>query len=358
MAAEFLIALFAANLAASAAICFVLMVREPIRRFAGARLAYWLWLTPLVAGAAGFLPTLPAGVVPVTAPIRPTIEATFGAAGEWVGPNIVVVPSAGSAIDLPLILVALWALGALAFLTLTLLRQQRAMAAFGRLAAGSNGLWLASGQAGPAVVGLFRPRLVVSADFENRFSESERQLIVAHERAHLDAGHTRVNAGLVLVSCINWFNPLIHLAARYVRSDQELACDAAVVEQFPSERRTYAEALLKTQVAGSSLPLGCAWPSQSSNLLKERVMMLARKSPSPLLRISGIALIFTLVLGSGVAAWAVQPPSPAQVKSAAAAPANSPAAAAFNLLDHQQAQDAPAPSLQQPITPTAKPDSR
>ncbi len=324
MAADFLVALLAANLAAGAAIVLVLILREPVRRIAGARLGYWLWLTPIAAGIAVLLPALPAGVAP-GAPIRPMMESAFVSASGWVTPNVAAPsPSAAaqtSVIDLSIVGVALWAAGAAAFLGLMLWRQLRGAAQFGRLTPTSAGIWRASGQAGPAVMGLLRPRLVAPADFEVRFTEREQKLVLAHERVHLEAGHTRVNAVLAMLACINWFNPLVHLGVRCARTDQELACDAAVVERFPGERRIYAEALLKTQLAPASLPLGCTWPPRSSSLLKERVMMLARKSPGRLPRIAGAVLISAIASGAALAGWAQKPP-PAPSGAPMVAPAD------------------------------------
>jgi hypothetical protein len=195
-------------------------------------------------------------------------------------------------------------------LALTLIRQRRSLKAFGTIAR-EGGAMRASDNAGPALVGVIFPQLVVPADFEQRFSEQERTLILTHERAHLSSGDTRINALVVLLACLNWFNPLVHVAARLVRTDQELACDAAVVERFPGERRIYAEALLKTQIAPAPLPLGCTWPPRSSNLLKERVTMLARQTPRRVRRVAGVSLVAVLAGTLGFAAWAAQPPSPA-----------------------------------------------
>src|SRR6185503_20979525 len=99
-----------------------------------------------------------------------------------------------------------------------------------------------------AVVGALDPHVVVPSDFEARFDAEERVLVLAHEWAHLRRQDARVNALVALLQCAFWFNPLVHLAARAIRMDQELACDAAVIAQFPEARRRYAEAMLKTQV--------------------------------------------------------------------------------------------------------------
>jgi biopolymer transport protein ExbD len=163
---------------------------------------------------------------------------------------------------------------------------------------------------GPAVVGVLKPLLVVPADFEQRFSPPEQALVLAHEHEHLAAGHTRINAALIVLTSLNWFNPLVHWAARLARADQELACDAAVLERFPRERGVYAEALLKAHIAPALLPLGCTWPSRSSSFLKERMTMLATKTPGRTRRMAGVGFIAVALLGAGLAAWAQKPVLP------------------------------------------------
>jgi hypothetical protein len=154
------------------------------------------------------------------------------------------------------------------------------------------------------MVGVWRPRLVLPADFEARFSDREQALILAHEQHHQQSGDTRINGLVSRVCCLNWFNPLVHLAAHQLRVDQELACDAAVVERFPGERRTYAEALLKSQLVSAPLPLRCTWPSGSSTLLQERLKMLTLNSPGRRRLAAGAVLVGALCLGTAVAAWA------------------------------------------------------
>ena len=64
--------------------------------------------------------------------------------------------------------------------------------------------------------------------------------------------------------------------ARELRLDQELACDAQVVAAHPAARRSYAEAMLKTQLAGRPLPLGCYWPAPAAHPLVERIACSSR----------------------------------------------------------------------------------
>jgi beta-lactamase regulating signal transducer with metallopeptidase domain/biopolymer transport protein ExbD len=307
MGAEILSGLLAANIAASAVILVVILIRKQVRQAIGARLAYWLWLVPVLAGLATLLPARDAGTVPApAAPIQPIAEATVEFATAWTAPQIAPVRPG---FDLALLIAIVWAAGVLAFLGLMLLQQKRALRTI-RLVPGET---KSAGNFGPAVVGVLKPLLVVPADFERRFSPSEQSLVLEHERVHLEAGHTRINAALVLLTSINWFNPLVHIAAKLARDDQELSCDAAVLERFPRERGAYAEALLKTQISAQPLPLGCTWPSRSSRFFKERMVMLANKTPSRARRMAGAGFVALALLGAGFAAWAQKPPVPAFV---------------------------------------------
>ena len=105
--------------------------------------------------------------------------------------------------------------------------------------------------------------------------------------------------------CLYWFNPLVHMAARRFRLDQELACDAAVLRRHPKDRRSYGEAMLKTQLAAISLPLGCHWPSRHP--LKERISMLKQSSPSAARRRAGSAVIAAGLALVALGSWATQP---------------------------------------------------
>ena len=88
-----------------------------------------------------------------------------------------------------------------------------------------------------------------------------------------------------------------------------LACDAGVIARNPHARRAYGEAMLKTQMASTTLPLGCHWGQ--SHPLKERIEMLKRPLPSSMRRAGGRALVIAILLAAGYAAWAAQPDAPA-----------------------------------------------
>src|SRR4029077_12446784 len=155
----------------------------------------------------------------------------------------------------------------------------------------------------PALVGAIRPRIVLPADFEQRYDGRERELILAHERTHRARGDAQANALAALLRCVFWFNPLVYFAASRFRFDQELACDAAVISRFPEARRSYADAMLKTQLAVLGLPVGCHW--QSSHPLKERIAMLKKPLPGRTRAALGAGIAVALTISGTYSAWAV-----------------------------------------------------
>lgn len=289
MGNEILTTLVDATWAVSAGILLVLLLRWPLRRLFGAALAYQAWvLVPLVTATA-FLPPLqvqrrPAVVVLLhpTAMAAPVAEASFI---PWTSLGLLV-----------------WALGA----ALLALWFWRAHADFvrrlGALVA-QGGLYVCqSPDAGPALLGLVRPRIVVPADFATRYTRHEQELIVEHERVHARRRDMLANLFQACLQCVFWFNPLVHAAALFFRTDQELACDAAVVRKHPGALRTYAQALLKSNTFSTAAPatVACSW--RFNHPVKERLMSLQQTQPSHARRVTGRLIVITLICAAGYGA--------------------------------------------------------
>jgi hypothetical protein len=155
---------------------------------------------------------------------------------------------------------------------------------------------------------VWNPKIVVPADFEARYSREERELVLEHERMHARRGDIAVNAFATIWLCAFWFNPLVYPAIAWLRADQELACDAAVISSRRESRRSYAAALLKTQLATEAAwraPIGCRW--QSTHPLTERITMLKQPMPGLARRVGGLALIAALTSAASLVAWAGKP---------------------------------------------------
>jgi beta-lactamase regulating signal transducer with metallopeptidase domain len=310
MSAEILPLLLRATLAASAAIVVVLLLRRPIRAAFGAGVAYAFWLLVPIATLAAFVP---ARTIVVAAPVTSSAIETSADGSAEIEPSQVAAAApfqqiASPGADTTTLLFFIWLSGVVFSMLLLLYGQRRFM---------RN-----ADAAGPAVVGIIAPRIVLPADFDQRYTPAERDLVIAHERAHIEAFDAQINAIAALAQCLNWFNPLFHIARAALRVDQELACDARVMARHGGAKRIYAEAMLKTQLAAQAVPLGCQWPPIGAQPLKERITMLARPRPTSLRIAFGATLCAVATLAAGTVAWATQEPRVvhASQQSEAAAP--------------------------------------
>lgn len=308
MTSDLLALMLRANLVLVAAILVILALRPVVTRHFGARTAYLLWAVAPLAMLAGLLPAR-----------RAVVEASSAlgvAVAERTGIPATVVPDAfvptAVRIAAPTFepepwLMLLWGLGAVASLMLLMFRQASFRRALGRLRPEGRHYRAEAAGLGPAVVGAIFPRIVLPADFEARFAPDEQRVVLAHEEVHYRRGDALVNGLVAFARCLCWFNPAVHVAAHFVRLDQELACDAAVIARFPAQRRTYAEAMLKTQLAPMAAPLACYWPARTAHPMKLRIALLKAPAPTSQQRALGVAAVAGLSLGVGVVAWAAQP---------------------------------------------------
>lgn len=297
-------ALLASSIAASVAILLVLALRVPLRQRLGAGTAYALWAAVPLASVAALLPTGGTRISLPAAVLQPTAAASSPA----------MVDAAATAA--PLSWFAVWLAGCVALLALQVLQQwqfHRRCGVQGRRAA------LRTAAVGPCVSGLWQPVILLPADFRVRYDRRERRLVLAHEIVHLRRGDLPANALAGLLRALFWFNPLLHVALRWFRLDQELACDARVLARFPEARRCYAGAMLKTQLGEAaptegSGPLGCGW--FAPHPLKERIAMLHHPIPARRRRRFGLACAAVLAVATAGLAWAAKP---GQVAAPAAA---------------------------------------
>ncbi|RRU75574.1 M56 family metallopeptidase [Stenotrophomonas maltophilia] len=290
---ELLDGLWRASLWLAVGVVLLAVLRPLLVRLGGVALAYrsW-WLLPMLLVAL-MLP-LPQVVVLQQVPTLP-LKVLPGAIDGVAGQSL---PWAG-------VLLALWALG-MGFCLLRDLRAQRRFERrMGPLKPRADGSWQASGDPGlPALVGLWRPRIVVGPDFDPRFTAQEQALILQHEHSHRRNGDHWANGALLLARAVFWFHPLLPWAARRFLRDQELACDARTIAAQPTLRGLYASTLLKAQLVHPVAPAVCHWRSQP--VLKERIAMLKQSKRKALPWVSGQMLVVGLCLGMGAVAWASQ----------------------------------------------------
>lgn len=109
--------------------------------------------------------------------------------------------------------------------------------------------------ASPMVCGLFNPRIYLPTqmDFQNTLLLRH---IFTHETMHIRHKDNWAKCVMVIVLCLNWFNPLVWIMSKCLASDLEAACDAAVIRQCGEEsKKDYALSLLAMAVSGSRMSL-------------------------------------------------------------------------------------------------------
>lgn len=96
----------------------------------------------------------------------------------------------------------------------------------------------------PMLAGFLRPALYLP---DEALSEQDAAFIFRHELTHYKRGDLWLKLALVAARAVHWFNPLVHLMARFAQEDIELACDDAVVRDMDVDaRRAYGETILRS----------------------------------------------------------------------------------------------------------------
>ena len=231
-------------------------------------------------------------------------------------------------------LLGAWALGCLVVAVMQVLRHWR----FVRHLPADPGLCLRTPRGtSPGLLGVWRPRLLLPMDFEERFTLPERQWILAHEAQHARRHDNAVRLLAAALQALAWFNPLLWWALPALRHDQELACDASLLSQQPAQWRGYARALLKTDPQFAVPIAASAW--QPTHPLKERIDMLKHihRLPQWRLRAGRLALCAAAVLAVGTV-QALQSERAATATRQTPAPTAKPAPkAAANAMQGQRA---------------------
>ncbi len=262
----------------SLGVLLLLGLRPLLLKRLGARATYAAWLLLPALLVTPLLPSAGARPLPVFATVADLTRTATA--------PLLTAPKPEA--TWPRLLLAAWLAGAALVLALQAARQWRLARHGTQLPAGSS----------PALVGLWKPRVALPADFEARFTPDERQLILAHEDVHRARHDNAWNLLACTLTALHWWNPLAWAAACRMQADQELACDAVVLGQRPGALATYTRALLAAHdLTPHGAPLASRWGS--AHPLVERIAML-NAAPRCTRRHTLLALT-TLMAAAGMA---------------------------------------------------------
>ena len=160
----------------------------------------------------------------------------------------------------------------------------------------SKNVYLSEKVDGPAIYGIFRPRIILPFSY----SEKDLKYIIQHEKTHIRRGDNLWRLLGFLAAAIHWFNPFSWLFLKAYLSDLELACDeSAVADYTKEERKDYAKALLDCTQSKSlfvSAFGGAKIRTRIENVLSYKKMTLVSSIGFTILI---LAVIYTLLTNAG-----------------------------------------------------------
>jgi bla regulator protein BlaR1 len=294
------------SLVLSVQLLLVLALRKPVRARFGAVACYRLWLLPVAWLPLYFLGPLPLAALATPAPVggAPGSATAYQQALQqfveiellpFTFDDVGSTPLAASG-DTKIhgwnVLAVLWAAGTVALMVwhgrrwLNFSREVRALglplnpiekAYTGTSAHFAEELPVLRMTAlnSAALFGVFKPVLLLPGTFTQRYDENQRHIILAHEAVHLRRGDNGINLVALMLIALFWTNPLIFIAWRYFRLDQELSCDALALTRCNREQqKRYARTLLDSLGSlspYSGQPALSAWDDLRD--IKERSLM-------------------------------------------------------------------------------------
>src|SRR5947209_643341 len=136
---------------------------------------------------------------------------------------------------------------------------------------------LVSQNVGPAVAGLWRPRVVLP-DWALQLGEGERRLMLAHEDEHIRTRDPWLLAAAGAALCLAPWNPVVWWQLRRLRLAVEMDCDARVLARG-GDAPAYGELLLRVGQRRARLPLGAPALGDPRSFLEHRIRRMTARLP-------------------------------------------------------------------------------
>ena len=219
----------------------------------------------------------------------------------------------------------------------------------------------------PAVVGLFKPVILLPAWLATGLSPEQLQALLTHEMAHIRRCDPLVHLCQRLGEALLFFHPAVWFVSRGISLERENCCDDYVLKGGCG-RVQYAEAMLRVaelclarrgNAAAARAALLAASGTNSSEF-KQRILRILRGNGEPHLRPTHSSVAGTLlVLGTALLApvailcWVDCTPAADAIPAGGYDPQQVDAAAAGALDDH----DNPAPVVPEPVAEPRRQDA-
>jgi bla regulator protein BlaR1 len=126
----------------------------------------------------------------------------------------------------------------------------------------------------PGVVGIWRCVLLLPRGLQEQLRKRQFDAVVAHELCHIERRDNLSAAGHMLVEALFWFHPVVWWIGARLVEERERACDEMVVT-LGHDRQIYAESILDVCAQYVATPLHCAAGISGSDL-KLRITQIMR----------------------------------------------------------------------------------
>ena len=97
---------------------------------------------------------------------------------------------------------------------------------------------------GPAIVGIFKPTILLPKVIVDRVPDKHLETLIAHELVHFRRGDLWWSALQTLAVCVYWFHPLVWLARSVMNREAEKCCDEETIGSLKCEPNEYARCLI------------------------------------------------------------------------------------------------------------------
>lgn len=158
----------------------------------------------------------------------------------------------------------------------------------------------------PAVIGVFKPVILVPVGMFTGLSQQQVEAVLLHELSHIRRHDFLINTLQSLLEVFYFFNPFVWILSSTARNEREYCCDDQVVNRY--HPRVYAEALAYLETIRLKKPaLALSLAGETNNLLYriQRFMEKSkRNNPVPqwmvpvVLAIAGIISMSWLTIGN------------------------------------------------------------
>jgi beta-lactamase regulating signal transducer with metallopeptidase domain len=145
---------------------------------------------------------------------------------------------------------------------------------------------------GPAVIGFFKPLILVPIGFFVALSPEQVEAVLLHELGHIKRRDYMINFFQCIADALFFFNPAFRWLSAKIRQEREHCCDDIAVHRLKSGK-VYVEAMVYFQAVRES---GIALFFWGTNNLLHRVLRIANKKSSGLSAFESLSLTFFALL--------------------------------------------------------------